>query len=218
MPYQVFGERAGALALMIAWSRLALSRSVAGSAAILASTSLSPSPFCAATFISWTRSCIAAFSSAVNPSYLFLVAVILADFCLAFTGGFLPESNLMGTTLMLGGRRCGCFFISDRFRRRPADGRLRTIGCGFHGYPRPRKAAQGEGPYGSRVRPAARRAGRCAIGRDVDGTLLPQLQGGVRRGPVQLPHDPQDRAGQSAAEARRHVCHGRLLRRRLYVA
>src|SRR2546425_10055783 len=43
IPYQVFGERAGALALMIAWSRSALARSGSGIAAIFASTSLSPS-------------------------------------------------------------------------------------------------------------------------------------------------------------------------------
>src|SRR5713101_7011462 len=126
MPYQSFGARAGALAWMTACSRLAIARSVVGSPAILASTSLSPSALSAreprrpSTFISWTRSCIAAFSSAVNPSYLFLVAVLLADFCLAFTGGFLPESNLIGTTLMLGGGRCACFFKSVRSSRRLA--------------------------------------------------------------------------------------------------
>ncbi len=43
IPYQVFGERAGALALMIAWSRLAMVRSGSGISAIFASTSLSPS-------------------------------------------------------------------------------------------------------------------------------------------------------------------------------
>src|SRR5438094_2707227 len=42
MPYQVFGERAGALALMIAWSRLAMARSGSGISAIFPSTSLSP--------------------------------------------------------------------------------------------------------------------------------------------------------------------------------
>ena len=43
IPYQVFGERSGALALMIAWSRLAMARSGSGISAIFASTSLSPS-------------------------------------------------------------------------------------------------------------------------------------------------------------------------------
>jgi hypothetical protein len=55
----------------------------------------------------------------------------------------------------------------------------------------------------------------CAVGRDVDGPLLPQVQGCIRRAPIQLPHDPPDRAGQSPAQARRHVGHRRVLRRRL---
>src|ERR1700688_1790259 len=43
IPYQSLGERAGALALMIAWSRSPRARSGAGIAAIFASTALSPS-------------------------------------------------------------------------------------------------------------------------------------------------------------------------------
>src|SRR5215208_6879360 len=43
IPYQVLGERAGALALMRAWSRSAMARSVSGISAIFASRSLSPS-------------------------------------------------------------------------------------------------------------------------------------------------------------------------------
>ena len=43
IPYQVFGERAGALAVMIAWSRLAMARSGSGISAIFASRSFSPS-------------------------------------------------------------------------------------------------------------------------------------------------------------------------------
>ncbi len=65
IPYQVVGDRAGALAVMIAWSRLAMARSGSGIAAILASTALSPSA--ASAFSSRTRSFIAARSSAVNP-------------------------------------------------------------------------------------------------------------------------------------------------------
>src|SRR5690242_2025942 len=42
IPYQVFGERAGALALMIVWSRLATARSGSFIAAIAATTALSP--------------------------------------------------------------------------------------------------------------------------------------------------------------------------------
>jgi hypothetical protein len=44
---QAFGERAGPLALMIAWSRSAMARSGCGNAAIAASTSLSPSAWLA---------------------------------------------------------------------------------------------------------------------------------------------------------------------------
>src|SRR5437867_3197617 len=43
IPYQVLGERAGALALMIAWSRLAMARSGSRISAIFARTALSPS-------------------------------------------------------------------------------------------------------------------------------------------------------------------------------
>src|SRR5947209_9928731 len=43
IPYQVFGERTGALAVMISWSRGAMVRSGSGISAIFASTSLSPS-------------------------------------------------------------------------------------------------------------------------------------------------------------------------------
>src|SRR5437016_5245407 len=59
IPYQVFGERAGALPLMMAWSRSAMARSGSGMSAIFASTSPSPA------FSSWTRSFIAARSSSV---------------------------------------------------------------------------------------------------------------------------------------------------------
>src|SRR5207248_4879446 len=45
IPYQSLGERAGALALMTAWSRSPLARSGPGIAAIFASTALSPSTF-----------------------------------------------------------------------------------------------------------------------------------------------------------------------------
>ena len=43
IPYQVFGERAGALASMIAWSRSAMARSGSAISAIFSSTSRSPS-------------------------------------------------------------------------------------------------------------------------------------------------------------------------------
>src|SRR5215471_7562230 len=47
IPYQTFGERAGALALMIAWSRSPMTRYGPGIAAIFASTALSPSAWSA---------------------------------------------------------------------------------------------------------------------------------------------------------------------------
>src|SRR5256885_6954220 len=43
IPYQSLGERAGALALMTAWSRSPMARSASGISAIFASTALSPS-------------------------------------------------------------------------------------------------------------------------------------------------------------------------------
>src|SRR5207302_2477188 len=45
IPYQSLGERAGALALRMAWSRSPRARSGPGIAAIFASTALSPSAF-----------------------------------------------------------------------------------------------------------------------------------------------------------------------------
>src|SRR5438067_7800125 len=93
IPYQVLGERAGALVLMIAWSRLAMARSGSAISAIFASRALSPSAFsargprCADAFISWTYSFIAARSSSVNPLNFLLVAVVLlADLRVSFFG------------------------------------------------------------------------------------------------------------------------------------
>ena len=89
IPYQVLGESAGALALMIAWSRSAMARSGSGISAIFASTSLSPSALFLfarpSAFSSLARSFIAARSSAVNPLDVLSVAVVLlADFCVSF--------------------------------------------------------------------------------------------------------------------------------------
>src|SRR5881628_143014 len=84
IPYQSLGERAGTLALMIAWSRLPMARSGSGISAIFASTEPSPStpgPGPAVAFSSWTRSFIAARSSSVNPlDFLLIAVVLLADF------------------------------------------------------------------------------------------------------------------------------------------
>src|SRR5438445_2065987 len=78
IPYQSLGERAGALALMIAWSRLPMARSGSLMVAIFASTALSP--FALDAFSSWTRSFIAPRSSSVNPlNFLPIVVVLLAD-------------------------------------------------------------------------------------------------------------------------------------------
>jgi hypothetical protein len=97
IPYQVLGKRAGALALMMAWSRSAMARSGSGISAIFASTALSPSalsacgPRRAAAFSSWARSFIAPRSSSVNPStFLSVAVVLLADFCVSFIAGLLP--------------------------------------------------------------------------------------------------------------------------------
>src|SRR2546426_5714324 len=95
IPYQSLGERAGALALIIAWSRLPMVRSGSGNSAIFASTALSPSlsasgPGRAAVFSSWMRSFIAPRSSSVNPLNFLLVSVVLmADFCVPFCAGFM---------------------------------------------------------------------------------------------------------------------------------
>src|SRR5687767_259605 len=92
IPYQVFGERAGALAVMIAWSRLPRARSGSGISAIFASKALSPSAFSASAFSSWARSFIAARSSSVNPLDFFLIAVVLlADFCVFFFALIVPS-------------------------------------------------------------------------------------------------------------------------------
>src|SRR5918912_164072 len=63
IPYQVLGDNAGAVVLMIAWSRWAMALSCFGISAIFASTSLSPSALPArAAFTSRARSFIAACS------------------------------------------------------------------------------------------------------------------------------------------------------------
>src|SRR5205823_4941589 len=90
IPYQSLGERVGALALMTAWSRLAMARSGACISAIFASTSLSASALAEAAFNSLTRSFIAPRSSSVNFAAACLIGVVpLADFCVAFVAGFL---------------------------------------------------------------------------------------------------------------------------------
>src|SRR5438105_5616779 len=95
IPYHSLGERAGALALMIAWSRLAMARSGSRISAIFASTALSP--FALSAFNSWTRSFIAARSSSVNPlNFLPIAVLLLADFCVSLFGLIETSSNCLG--------------------------------------------------------------------------------------------------------------------------
>src|SRR5438128_9193813 len=102
IPYQVLGQRAGALALMMAWSRSAMARSRFGISAIFASTSLSPSALPAAAFSSWARSFIAARSSSVNPLDA-LPVVLLADCCVPVFAGFLSAiAKLLGIGANIG--------------------------------------------------------------------------------------------------------------------
>src|SRR4029453_9946999 len=96
MPYQVFGNKAGALAVMIAWSRSARARSGCGISAILASTARSasalpaPRPRRASAFSSLVRSFIAPRSSSVRPVNVLSVAlVVLAGCWVSFFVGFL---------------------------------------------------------------------------------------------------------------------------------
>jgi hypothetical protein len=64
----------GAVSVMSAWSRFAMSRSAAGISAILSSTARSPAALSlfirSSAFSSLARSFIAAFSSSVNPLLL----------------------------------------------------------------------------------------------------------------------------------------------------
>src|SRR5437868_3867885 len=120
IPYQSLGERNGAVALMMAWSRSAKARSGPAIAAIFASTSLSSPaspalvPGRASAFNSWARSRIAARSSVVNPLDALPVAVVLladfgesffADFFLAIVSADLSGSEVRATTYDLSPNR-----------------------------------------------------------------------------------------------------------------
>jgi hypothetical protein len=116
IPYQVFGERAGALALMIAWSRSAMARSGCGSAAIFASTALSPSAWAArrsrraSAFNSWRRSLIATRSSSVNPARSCpVVVVLLGNLRVPFFAGFI----VLSFATRLSTPRCFAYSISN---------------------------------------------------------------------------------------------------------
>ena len=90
IPYQSLGERAGALALMIAWSRSPMARSGSGIAAIFASTALSPSALSARGPRRPPPSALGALlhrgSFLVRESLgrLAVALVLLADFCVPF--------------------------------------------------------------------------------------------------------------------------------------
>src|SRR5438128_11593335 len=96
IPYQVFGERSGALALMMAWSRSAKLRSGFGIAAIAASAALSSFSPRASAFRSCAYAFAAARSSAVHPSDVFPVAgLLLVDFCVAFFALKFPPAHAL---------------------------------------------------------------------------------------------------------------------------
>src|SRR5438046_8799504 len=78
IPYQVFGERSGALALMMAWSRSAKVRSGFGIAAIAASAAVSSFSPRASAFRSWAYALAAARSSAVHPLAVLFVVLFAA--------------------------------------------------------------------------------------------------------------------------------------------
>src|SRR4029453_16737941 len=85
IPYQVFGDRVGALAVTTAWIRRAMALSDPFISAIFASKAFSPSALRASAFSSWRRSFIAARSWAESPVVFFVVAVVLlADLFLGF--------------------------------------------------------------------------------------------------------------------------------------
>jgi hypothetical protein len=67
MPYQVFGDRAGAASVMSSWSRVAMARSVPFISPTFSRSAFSPSALAASAFSSLARSFIAARSSAVKP-------------------------------------------------------------------------------------------------------------------------------------------------------
>src|SRR5438105_5851054 len=82
MPYHVFGVRAGAAAVISAWTFLAMARSGSCILAIAASSSVFPSALAASALSSRTRSRAAAFSSALNALDAGLVALVrFARFC-----------------------------------------------------------------------------------------------------------------------------------------
>src|SRR5687767_309523 len=111
MPYQVFGESPGALAVTIAWIRLAMVRSAGGISAIFASRAFSPSAFWASAFSSRARSLMAERSKSLNPS-AFLRVVGLADLRVLFFAGFFSgiARHLLGQLSWIGSNRRRWYF------------------------------------------------------------------------------------------------------------
>src|SRR5204863_328345 len=100
--------------------------------AIFVSKALSPSAFsgrgprCADAFISWTYSFIAARSSSVNPlNFLFVAAVLLADFCVSFFGLIEPP---LGWRLIGGEARFPSRERGEARRPRAVPARGRPLG------------------------------------------------------------------------------------------
>src|SRR5512134_2322928 len=121
IPYQVFGDSSGALAVTIAWSRSAMARSDPCISAIFVSTSRSPAarsaPRRASAFSSLARSFIAARSSPVNPLDVSRAAgELVADLCVPFFAGFL---SAMAKYLLRTGQR---LLDTDQVARGVAEG------------------------------------------------------------------------------------------------
>src|SRR3989440_4245487 len=83
IPYQVFGESVGALALMTAWSRLAMPRSGSGISAIFVRRSLSPSASPERARLRSLRVSFIAARSSSESNLDSLVLVLRADFFLS---------------------------------------------------------------------------------------------------------------------------------------
>ena len=119
IPYQVLNESDGALALIIACTRLAMVRSGSGKVAIFASTAPSPS---VSTFdYLLTRSLIADFSSSVNPLDFLLVALVFFwDPGEPFWSGFMQyySSSELDISYEFIPRVCKSFWADRIFRIR----------------------------------------------------------------------------------------------------
>src|ERR1700730_760612 len=100
IPYHVFGVRAGAAAVISAWTFLAMARSGSCILAIAASSSALPSAVAASALSSRTRSRAAAFSSALNPLDAVSFALVrFARFCVVLV------AVLLGAILCSSGSR-----------------------------------------------------------------------------------------------------------------